>query len=102
MAIVAEHRTIDRVFKQAKVVAIYVYIHLMICFKILQMYGMAVANKLDNSRYIFQRRYFRQVSGPGHKMRVHACFNCHVICKPSHQSAIPLGNMFEFQKSICS
>ena len=25
------------------------------------MYGMAVANKLDNNRNMFQRRYFRQV-----------------------------------------
>lgn len=27
----------------------------------LQMYGMAVANKLENNKNIFQRRYFRQV-----------------------------------------
>ena len=27
-----------------------------------QMYGMAVANKLENNKNIFQRRYFRQVS----------------------------------------
>ena len=26
-----------------------------------QMYGMAVANKLDNNQNILQRRYFRQV-----------------------------------------
>ena len=38
-------------------------------FCLSQMYGMAVANKLDNNQNILQRRYFRQVG------KVSLCMN---------------------------